>query len=191
VFNFSSTVFALTDKGCGNDVNKKINDCYMKKQLLQYRRKQFKHTPSDILCKMKIMYDKVHLPGVQKIKNIRTNSIYEQLNKIFLFPVEFNRPDILNRELQGLSIPLFTDKEIAKLTSQRIVLSNDCLGRNDYNFKLYANRIGEANNIPCSRLFLPAKTHRIHQNKSHVLECSFDNQHNQELFKDMYLHSSY
>lgn len=191
VFHFSSAVFSLTQRGCGNDVNKKVDDTYMRKHLLQFKSKDFEFTPDRVLKLIKLYYDTLQIFGSKKVKNIRTSHIYNQIHKKYQLQTKFNRPDIMNRELKGFSVPLLSDVEIHSLITQRSILSNECLGRNDYSFKLYAYRIGVANGIECCRLFQPAKTRRIHQKKSHIVEKSFAELSSECMFQHVNLNASY
>ena len=148
---------------------------HMSKFSSQYER-GFPAATENVLEQMFIKYSHTHIHDPAKVQSCRTAQLMKTCGDSI--PKIYRRaPDRLSKELRCESIPEYTPQEINNLLNQRNKLrlpeeikSNNTKHKKSFNNQIYMRQFGRANGMEISRLFLQAKTVKIHIERCRGLE---------------------
>jgi hypothetical protein len=173
---FASHIFENKDVEKDETSNTKQQSLsHMQKFSAQFER-GYPHTPIDMLEQVSVAYQKVHLHDPMKVQPSRTAQFLKQ--NPLITKVVRRAPDRLTKELKRESIPEYTSQELTLLLNQRnrlrtsddLVEGGDKKHRKSFNNLMYMRQLGRANEFEQSRLYLQAKTYKIHTERTREME---------------------
>jgi predicted RNA-binding Zn-ribbon protein involved in translation (DUF1610 family) len=147
---------------------------HMQKFSAQFE-KGYPSTPISVLEDLSIEYSKFHMKDPAKVNSCRTSQLLKNASTVTkLFR---KAPDRISKELKAESIPEYSSQELNLLLNQRnrLRLPSEVARDNKYqkksfNNQIYMRQFGRANGMENSRLFLHAKTVKIHLERCRGLE---------------------
>lgn len=172
---FASHIFDTKDIEKDDGVTTKQQSLsHMQKFSSQFER-GYPNTPIDILEPISVAYQKIHLHDPSKVQSCRTSHFLKSMREI---PKVFKRaPDRLTKELKKESIPEYTSQELSLLLNQRNRLRTpeemgeaDQKHKKSFSNQIYLRQLGRCNGLEQSRLFMHAKTCKIHMERTRALE---------------------
>ena len=172
---FASHIFETKDVEKDDAVTTKQQSLsHMQKFSSQFER-GYPNTPIDILEPISVAYQKIHLHDPTKVQSCRTSHFLKSLPNV---PKVFKRaPDRLTKELKRESIPEYTANELSLLLNQRNRLRTpeemgeaDQKHKKSFSNQIYLRQLGRCNGMEQSRLFMHAKTCKIHMERTRALE---------------------